>query len=108
MWHTSRGDRTLGGAEAVLVRSAIESMIDNLLMHVDQEIGHHEVGADSRIDCDSGIAAYDCLTISQRIALLYGVARHLLTETDQVMPLSAAAEATVVDWLVVSSAPLAS
>ncbi len=95
MWHTSRGDRTLRGDEAALVRMSIESMIDTLLIHVDDEIDNEEAGADARIDCESGIPTYDALTISQRIALLHDVAMYLLTDTRGVLPLSAELEAAV-------------
>lgn len=90
MWHTSRGDRTLKGAESELIGAAIDSMVDELLIHLDdcfdEELpfrGHY------------GLVAYDSLTISQRIGLLHDVARHLLTETPTVFPLSASAEAAV-------------
>lgn len=76
------------GDEAVLVGTAIDMMIDALLVHVDF--------VDDEIpDCDSGIAIYDRLTACQRIGLLHDVANFLLTETPTPMPLSAMAEATV-------------
>ncbi len=95
MWHTSRGDRTLCGDEAALVRMSIESMIDVLQMHVDEEIDNEEVEADARIDCQTGIAVYESLTISQRIGLLHDVATYLLTDTTDVLFLSAELEAAV-------------
>lgn len=95
MWHTSLGDRTLCGDEAALVRMSIESMIDALLIHVDEEIENEETGADARIDCESGIPIYDALTISQRIAVLHDVAKYLLTDTEKVLSLSAELEASV-------------
>jgi hypothetical protein len=95
MWHTSLGDRTLRGDEAALVRMSIESMIDSLLIHVDEEIENEEIDADSRIDCASGIPIYDALTISQRIAVLHDVAKYLLTDTEKVLSLSAELEASV-------------
>jgi len=90
MWHTSRGDRTLRGSEAALVSFAIDTMIDALLVHLDEE-------EDSVIapECQSGISVYDSLTASQRIGLLHDVARHLLTDTETVLPLSATSEAAV-------------
>ena len=90
MWHTSRGDRTLVGAEGLLVGHAIETMIDNLLMHYDEDIDD-----ESAFQCESGIAAFDSLSTSQRLALLYDIARHLLTPTESALPLSATAEAAV-------------
>ena len=95
MWHTSLGDRTLRGDEAALVRMSIESMIDALLIHVDEEIENEDIGADARTDCESGIPVYDALTISQRIAVLYDVAKYLLTDTNEVLSLSAELEASV-------------
>ena len=90
MWHTSRGDRTLVGAEGSLVGHAIETMIDTLLMHYDEDIDD-----ESAFQCESGIAAFDSLSTSQRLALLHDIARHLLTPTESALPLSATAEAAV-------------
>ncbi|MCG8648924.1 MAG: hypothetical protein MI861_03780 [Pirellulales bacterium] len=90
MWHTSRGDRTLRGAEAALVGKAIDTMIDALLLHVDDAFEET-----SAADCQSGIAVYDSMSACQRVGLLYNVAKHLLTATESALPLSAAAEATV-------------
>ena len=90
MWHTSRGDRTLYGSEAKLVAQAIDTMIDALLMHVDDDLE-----ADGSRVCQSGIAVFDALSPSQRIGLLYDVTRHLLTETESTLPLSATTEAAV-------------
>ncbi len=90
MWHSSRGDRTLRGDEAALVGTAIDTMIDALLIHVDVDFVDEVIP-----DCDSGIAVFDRLTVCQRIGLLHEVAEHLLTDTAVAMPLSALAEATV-------------
>ncbi|TWT81108.1 hypothetical protein CA13_25550 [Planctomycetes bacterium CA13] len=90
MWHTSRGDRTLISSEASLVSLAIDTMIDALLVHLDEE--------DESImppECQSGIAVYDVLTASQRVGLLHDVARYLLTETEKTLSLSAATEAAI-------------
>lgn len=89
MWHTSRGDRTLRGEEAALVRIAIDSMIDSLLIHLDDDF------EEARAACETGIAVYDALSPSQRIALLHDVARYLLTETESAVPLSSTLEATI-------------
>ena len=90
MWHTSRGDRTLSGSEARLVAQAVDTMIDALLMHVDDD--HDAEGA--RV-CQSGIAVFDALSPSQRLGLLYDVTRHLLTDTATTLTLSATTEAAV-------------
>jgi hypothetical protein len=89
MWHTSRGDRTLRGEEAALVSNAIDCMIDALMVHIDDDL------EDSAAVCESGIAAYDVFSPSQRIGLLHDVAKHLLTETETALPLSAPLDATV-------------
>jgi hypothetical protein len=89
MWHTSRGDRTLRGQEAALVSNGIDCMIDALMVHVDDDL------EDSATVCESGIAAYDAFSPSQRIGLLHDVAEYLLTETETALPLSAPLDATV-------------
>ncbi|MEM8666895.1 MAG: hypothetical protein AAGG48_05230 [Planctomycetota bacterium] len=89
MWHTSRGDRTLRGQEASLVRRAIDNMVDSLLLHVDVELD------DSAIGLETGIAVYDACSVSQRIGLLHEVAKYLLTDTDSALVLSAPLEATI-------------
>jgi hypothetical protein len=89
MWHTSRGDRTLRGDEAALVRRAIGNMIDSLLMHVDEEWDEAAIGL------ETGIAIYDTCSFSQRVGLLHEVAKYLLTDTDSAVELSAPLEATI-------------
>jgi hypothetical protein len=89
MWHTSRGDRTLRGEEALIVQGAIDIMIDALLVHIDDEYG------DAAAECESGIAFFDAFSASQRIGLLHDVATYLLTNTETTLPLSAPLEATV-------------
>ena len=90
MWHTSRGDRTLRGAEAALVGKAIDTMIDALSIHIGDAFEET-----SAAECQTGIAVYDSMSASQRVGLLYDIAKHLLTVTDSALPLSASAEATV-------------
>lgn len=90
MWHTSRGDRTLCGSEAKLVAQAVDTMIDALLEHVDDDLEF-----DGGRVCQSGIAVFDALSPAQRIGLLYDVTRHLLTDTDATLSLSATTEAAV-------------
>ncbi len=91
MWHTSRGDRTLVGPESNLISAAIDSMIDELLIRLDDSFEDDQPFHQGHY----GLVAYDSLTVSQRVGILHDVARHLLTETSSVMPLSAAAEAAV-------------
>jgi len=88
MWHTSRGDRTLQGDEATLVREAIDTMVDVLSLHIDDDPA-------GGVICESGIAVFDQLTPSQRIALLHNAATHLLTDMGDAPRLSAPLEATV-------------
>lgn len=90
MWHTSRGDRTLRGQEAALIRAAIDTMIDALMDHVDDEFEEA-----SATGYESGIAVFDAVSASQQIGLLYDVATHLLTDTKTALALTAALEATV-------------
>ena len=92
MWHTSRGDRTLRGAEAELVGHAVDTLIDALITYVDDDACEDESVAS---ECYSGISLFDDLTPSQRIALLHDVTSHLLMPTDAPLPLSAHAEAAV-------------
>jgi hypothetical protein len=94
MWHTSLGDRTLRGDEAALVGTAIDTMIEALMIHIDDSLDDSFEDA-LAADCQSGIAVYDSLSACQRVGVLHDVARHLLTETESTLPLSAATEATV-------------
>jgi hypothetical protein len=89
MWQTSRGDRTLCGDEAVLVSTAIDSMVDALMIHLDDEID------DPAAVCESGVTLYDACSPAQRIGLLHEVAKHLLTATETALRPSAALDATV-------------
>ena len=89
MWHTSRGDRTLCGEESALVRRAIDSMIDALMIHIDDDI------EDTAAVCESGIAVYDAFLPSQRVGLLHDVAMYLLTDTESAPAPAAALDATV-------------
>ena len=92
MWHSSRGDRTLRGDEATLVASAIDTMIDALMVHVDED----DDSVDQSIpDCESGIAVFDDLNACQRIGLLHQLASYLLTETSRPLKQSATADAGV-------------
>jgi hypothetical protein len=94
MWQTSRGERTLAGAEAELVAHAVDMMVDTLTNFIDDD------GADDDWEniagyCQSGISVYDELPPTRRVALLRQVAEYLLAPTQKMMPLSAYAEAAV-------------
>ena len=80
----------MAGAEAELVSAAIDVMIDGLSMSFDDAWEE-----DPNWDCHSGIAVFDSLTATQRLALLHDVALHLLTQTDEPMPRTAASDAAV-------------
>ncbi|NND97939.1 MAG: hypothetical protein HKN47_11485 [Pirellulaceae bacterium] len=99
MWQTSRGDRTLGGAEAELICHAVDAMIDALITHIVDDALDGDVLDDDEphvaSECETGISVYDHLTPSQRIALLHDVTEHLLTVTESTLPVSAHVEATV-------------
>ena len=87
MWRTSTGNRTLYGAEAALLRAAIDVMIDDLEYQLES--------CDETGVWQFGIAVFDHLSAGQRLAVLNAVARHLLTDTDETLPLSATTEAAV-------------
>jgi hypothetical protein len=74
----------------MLVATAIDTMVEALLIHIDDTFEES-----SAADCQSGIAVYDSLSVSQRLGLLHQVARHLLTPTAVPMELSASVEAAV-------------
>ena len=79
MWPTSNGNRTLEGAEAVLVASALEMMLDNLMDLLPED--DDEEASDVPADLQMGIAVFDSLTAPQRVAMLHYVAKHLLTSS---------------------------
>ncbi len=90
MWHTSRGRRTLRGAEAELIATAIDTMIDEMTIWIDDVEGGIVEGV-----YESGVPLFDTMTTSQRIGSLYRVAHDLLTDAAPTPEPSAAAEATV-------------
>ncbi len=80
MWHTSKGDRILHGAEARLFKAALTGLVE------------YTTEPD---EWSCGIVLFDELTFSQRLAVLEGIATALLTEA-QVMPeLTAVNEAAI-------------
>ncbi|MCM2372072.1 hypothetical protein [Aporhodopirellula aestuarii] len=95
MWHTSDGDRTLVDDEAILVRSAIDSLVDHLLDRLNHESRDREQVASQRFDFEIGVYLFDVLTPNQQIGLLHTVAKYLLEPTDDVLELTAASESAV-------------
>lgn len=94
MWPTSEGDRTLRGSEAVLLATAIDTLLGPLVDYLgnDDECDQESAAA----VLQTGVAVFDALPISQRIAALHHAAQYLLS--DKPFPgdgLSAADDATV-------------
>ncbi|WP_152100480.1 hypothetical protein [Lacipirellula parvula] len=85
MWHTSTGERTLIGAEAMLVKEAITGVAEQIM---EESGGYME-------QWEYGIDRFDELTLSQRLKLLEQVATHLLTATAETLELTAFCEAAV-------------
>jgi hypothetical protein len=85
MWHSSKGVRTLQGAEATLLRTAIGLVWDFL-----------EIESDSPEDQWSGnVAVFDALDCHQRIEQLSFVANALFRDDVPAPPLNAVNEGTV-------------
>jgi len=84
-WHTQRGDRTLTGAEAVLVREALAYVVD---MVEDDMV-------EAADPWEFGIAAFDSLEPPARLAMLAEVGWPLLRDTESFPELTALNEATV-------------
>ena len=85
MWRTSEGDRTLEGPEAALVAAAVTGMVEQIR---EESSAYGDQWA-------YGVALFDELTWTQRLAILDQVATHLLTPTPKTLELTAVAEATV-------------
>ena len=84
-WHTQRGDRTLTGAEAVLIRETPAYVIDV----VEEDI---TASADP---WEFGVTAFDRLEPPVRLAMLAEVGWPLLRDTESYPELTALNEATV-------------
>ena len=82
MWRTSRGERTLKGAQA---RLFAEALLDLLDQENDLEFEN----------CDLGIECFDSLTYGQTISVLHTIAHGLLREDVPAVPLTAAVEAAI-------------
>ncbi|XZE52587.1 hypothetical protein SH139x_004289 [Planctomycetaceae bacterium SH139] len=86
MWHTPTGKRVVDGVEAELIRESISTILEQLLC--------------SSLECEdfcfqSGIEVFDCLPLSQKLASLELAGRHLLTDTEDALPLTAVNESVV-------------
>ena len=90
MWDTSDGNRTLDGAEADLVRYAIDVMIDELQLSFDDDWEE-----DTSWDCHCGVSVFDSLSAHQRVGLLHDAAKYLLTDTEIPPPPTATSDATI-------------
>lgn len=84
MWHTSKGDRTLSGAEAQLIRELIAFVHDEITIALDQDDPY-----------ESGVALFDDLQPTQQLALLLEIGSALLDESRPVLELTAVREAAV-------------
>ena len=94
MWPTSEGDRTLQGSEAVLLATAIDTLLGPLVDYLGGDDETDQAGGAAVLQ--TGVAVFDTLPITQRIAALHHAAEHLLSDTP--LPgesLSAADDATV-------------
>ena len=85
MWRTPKGDRTLKGAEATLIRTLIAQVVDNLDAEVRGDVDRW----------DFGVVLFDELESPQKFALLAAVGISLLRENAAPLPLNAVNEATV-------------
>ena len=89
MWHTPRGDRQLVGPEAELVRSGLAMLVDQVSTWAESGI------EDPAERVTWHTRPFDLLTTTQQLAVLYEVARHLLTETPTTLPLTEVTESTI-------------
>ena len=84
MWETSQGIRTLGGAEAYLVRELVHYLHDQILVGI--EIGEPHI---------SNVAVFDSLQPTQQLATLHTVAEGLLDVSAAPPKLTATCEGTI-------------
>ncbi len=84
MWETSQGIRTLGGAEAYLVRELVHYLHDQILVGI--EIGEPHF---------SNVSVFDSLQPTQQLAMLHTVAKGLLDSSTAPPKLTATCEATI-------------
>ena len=84
MWETSQGIRTLGGAEAYLVRELVHYLHDQILVGI--EIGEPHF---------SDVSVFDSLQPTQQLAMLHTVAEGLLDSNKAPPKLTATREGTI-------------
>lgn len=84
MWHTSEGERTLEGAEAILVKASASRMAEICLEERDSSRTYWY-----------GIEIFDALHVDDRLRIVEVVTTWLLTPSNRPLPLSAVLEATV-------------
>ena len=84
MWETSQGIRTLGGAEAYLVRELVHYLHDQILVGI--EIGEPHF---------SDVSVFDSLQPTQQLAMLHTVAEGLLDSNKAPPKLTATCEGTI-------------
>ena len=84
MWETSQGIRTLGGAEAYLVRELVHYLHDQILVGI--EIGEPHF---------SDVSVFDSLQPTQQLAMLHTVAEGLLDSSKAPPKLTATCEGTI-------------
>ena len=84
MWETSQGIRTLGGAEAYLIRELVHYLHDQILVGI--EIGEPHF---------SEVSVFDSLQPTQQLAMLHTVAEGLLDSAAPPPKLTAICEGTI-------------
>lgn len=84
MWHTTRGQRTLSGAEANLIRQSLTAIYDTL----------ETVCLPADEGYNSGVDLFDRLSPEQQLAMLANVGEALLCQHVLPPPLTALSEAT--------------
>lgn len=84
-WRTQRGERTLTGAEAILIRATIAYVVD--IIEDDISVSEDQ--------WDFGVSVFDRLESPSRLAMLAEVSWPLLRDTDSCPPLTELNEATI-------------
>lgn len=84
MWDTSKGLRTLDGAEAYLIRELVHYLLDQILVGIEIDEPHR-----------TDVAIFDALQPTQQLVMLHEVAMGLLNPAVDPVTLSAINEATI-------------